>query len=157
MQYGAGFFKREQLYEETDGGSGGNYQEAGRKIRKIQSVASITESEYEEVAVFCFRFLGFTTLEQVDNMTLREYRLLVRAHELKSVDEDYRCHEQAFLNFAVQARRKNGNPVYKRFRQFYDYERQIEKVANGNRKKPQFSALAEFLKRKEGSSNGGKL
>lgn len=90
-------------------------------------------------------------------MTLREYHLLVRAHELKSVDEDYRCHEQAFLNFSVQARRKNGNPVYKRFRQFYDYERQIEKVANGNRKKTQFTALAEFLKRKEGSSNGGKL
>ena len=56
---------------------------------------------YQEAALSCFRFLGFTSFDQVDRLTIPEYNLLMQAVRLRQVDLDYRNHLQAFLSFAV--------------------------------------------------------
>lgn len=80
----------------------------------------------------------------------------MEASMLKWVDEDYRAHQQAFLNFAATAKKKKGKgavPVYTKFEKFYDYEEAINKVKNRKNKKDRFSAVKEFLKKK-GGTNG---
>lgn len=87
-------------------------------------------------------------------MTIPEYTLLMEAVRLKQVDNDYRNHLQAYLNFAVKAERKTGKyksrPVYGKFKKFYDYEKELKKVT-GTRieEKSRFSGIGRFLKKGE--------
>ena len=72
------------------------------------------------------------SFSEVDRLTIPEYKLLMEAIKLQQVDKDYRNHLQAFLNFAVKAKRKAGKnkmkPVYTRFEKFYNYEAEINRV-----------------------------
>lgn len=76
----------------------------------------------------------------------------MEAVKLKQIDIDYRNHLQAFLNFAVKAEKKSGKykskPVYTKFKQFYDYEREIKKAKEKeNNDKSRFSGIGKFLKK----------
>lgn len=77
----------------------------------------------------------------------------MKAVQLKQVDTDYRNHLQAFLNFAVKAEKKVGKgkskPVYRKFKQFYDYESELEKVTEKSNKKSRFAGIGKFLKKGE--------
>lgn len=74
----------------------------------------------------------------------------MEAAELKKVDIDYRNHLQAFLNFAVKAEKKTGKnksePVYKQFKQFYNYETELKNVKKENKKSRLFG-LNKFFKK----------
>ena len=76
----------------------------------------------------------------------------MEAAQLKQIDADYRNHLQAFLNFAVKAEKKAGKnkskPVYRKFKQFYDYEEEQRKVTKTD-KKSRFSGIGKFLKKGE--------
>ncbi len=100
----------------------------------------------------CFRFLDFKSFAQVDALTIPEYRLLMEAANLKRIDTDYRNHLQAYLNFAVKAEKKKGKhgsvPVYKKFEQFYNYEKEIEKATKPN-KQSRFAGIGKLLKKGE--------
>ena len=106
---------------------------------------------YREAALNCFRYLDFKSFDEVDRLTIPEYRLLMEAVQLKQIDKDYRNHLQAFLNFAVKAEKKTGKnktaPVYSRFKQFYDYEKELKKVQNKGNEKSRFSGIGKFLKK----------
>lgn len=108
------------------------------------------------MALSCFRFLGFTSFDQVDRLTIPEYNLLMKAVRLRQVDLDYRNHLQAFLSFAVQAEKQSGKnksrPVYRTFRKFYDYDAEQEKIL-GQRKPDRFATLKRFLQ--EGGGENG--
>lgn len=86
----------------------------------------------------------------MDRLTIPEYNLLMKAVKLKQVDYDYRCHLQAFLSFAVKAERKAGKnkskPVYRKFKQFYNYEAEQRKVLK-TEQKSRFSGIGKFLKK----------
>lgn len=88
-------------------------------------------------------------------LTIPQYELMMKSARLKQVDRDYRNHLQAYLNFAVKAERKSGKnkttPVYRKFKKFYNYEREIERVINPNRKS-RYAGIGELL-RKEGEEN----
>lgn len=76
----------------------------------------------------------------------------MEAVRLKNIDMDYRNHLQAFLNFSVKAERKSGKgskPVYRKFKQFYDYEAEIKKANNKSNEKSRFSDIGKFLKKGE--------
>ena len=77
----------------------------------------------------------------------------MEAVRLKQVDMDYRNHLQAFLNFSVRAEKKTGKhkskPVYSKFKRFYDYEREIEKVKNKGSEKSRFAGIGRLLKKGE--------
>lgn len=92
--------------------------------------------------------MGFKSFAEVDRLTIPEYNLLMEAVQLKEVDQDYRNHLQAFLNFAVKAEKKAGKnkskPVYRKFKQFYNYESEIRKVTK-KKKKSRFSGIGKLL------------
>lgn len=109
---------------------------------------------YERVVMTCFRYLGFKSLDQVNNITPYEYRLLMKSKELQIVDKQYEIHLQAYLNMSAQARRRVGKkmkPVYTKFDKFFDYQKQLDRVM-GIKKKSKFDGLAQFIKeqKKEG-------
>lgn len=107
---------------------------------------------YERVAMTCFRYLGFKSLDQVDNITPYEYRLLMKSKELEMVDEEYRIHLQAYLNMSAQAKKRVGKkvkPVYTKFTKFYDYQKSLDRVM-GVKRKSKFDELAKFINKKEG-------
>ena len=85
-------------------------------------------------------------------MTIPEYNLLMEAVQLKEVDADYRNHLQAFLNFAVKAEKKTGKnkskPVYRKFKQFYNYEAEQRKITKTN-KPSRFAGISKLLKKGE--------
>lgn len=107
------------------------------------------------MALNCFRFLNFSSFEQVDKLSLKEYELLMKAIRLRQVDIDYRNHLQAWLNFAARAKKKAGKfkekPAYPTFDMFYKYESEIEKITKP--KKSVFSGIGKLLK-KGGEDNG---
>lgn len=74
----------------------------------------------------------------------------MEAAQLKQVDADYRNHLQAFLNFAVKAEKKAGKnktkPVYRKFKQFYNYEDEQRKVTK-TEKKSRFAGIGRILKK----------
>lgn len=99
----------------------------------------------------CFRYLDFKSFEEVDRLTIAEYNLLMEAVRLKQIDKDYRNHLQAFLNFAVKAEKKAGKnkskPVFSKFKQFYDYEKELKKVKDKDDEKARFSGIGSLLKK----------
>ena len=113
---------------------------------------------YREAALSCFRFLGFTSFDQVDRLTIPEYTLLMPAVRLRQVDLDYRNHLQAFLSCAVQAERRVGKhksrPVYRKFQKFYDYAAEQEKVLSDREPEDRFAGLKQFLREGGGESGG---
>ena len=88
---------------------------------------------------------------EVDVLTIPEYNLLMEAVNLKEVDRDYSNHLQAFLNHSVKAEKKVGKnktrPVYRRFKQFYDYESALKETREPDQKKSMFSGLSKFMQK----------
>ena len=102
----------------------------------------------------CFRYLDFKSFEEVDRLTVPEYNLLMNAVELKQFDLDYRNHLQAFLNFAVQARKKVGKnksrPVFTTFEKFFNHEKFLKKIRSKKEEQEQrYSGIGKFLKKGE--------
>lgn len=75
----------------------------------------------------------------------------MKAKKLDEVDHDYRNHVQAFLNYQVQAQKRAGKnktkPVYRTFKQFYNYELEVKK-AKGE-EDDRFAGLKQYLKDKD--------
>lgn len=74
----------------------------------------------------------------------------MEAARLKQIDMDYRNHLQAWLNRLVKAEKKAGRktkPVYKKFKEFYDYEKHLGKAKADEDKKSRFSGVGELLKK----------
>ena len=106
------------------------------------------------MAINCFRYLGFTSFDQVDQLTIAQYEIMMDALELRMLDQDLHEHRQAFLNLAVQAQKKAGKgktrPVYRRFKQFFDYDSELAKIKNKKKKKKsRFSGIGKLLKKGE--------
>ena len=95
--------------------------------------------------------MDFKSFEEVDRLTIPEFNLLMEAVRLKQIDNDYRNHLQAFLNFAVKAEKKAGKnktkPVYSKFKQSYDYDKEVSKVKEKDKSKARFSNLSKFMKK----------
>ena len=100
----------------------------------------------------CIRYFGFTSFKQVDQLTLAEYELMMEALELKMLDESAHEHRQAFLNFAVKAEKKAGKgktkPVYRRFRQFFDFDKELRRIKN-RRKRSKYTEVPNPQIRRE--------
>ena len=84
---------------------------------------------------------------------MREYSLLMKAERLKQIDLDYRNHLQAFLNFSVKAEKKQGKnksaPVFKKFKQFYNYEKELKNAFNKNETNSRLNGFSAFLNKEE--------
>ena len=81
---------------------------------------------------------------------------MMKASSLRQIDEEYRTHEQAFLTVVARATKgKKGTPVYRKFRDFFDYEGAVKKVINGDKHRDVMHAVSALLKEtKEKKRNG---
>lgn len=101
------------------------------------------------MALNCFRYLDFKSFAEVDRLTLPEYYLLMEAVRLKQIDMDYRNHLQAWLTFSAQATKKKGQPVYSKFKKFYDYEKHLKEATKKESKKAKFPGIGKLLNKGE--------
>lgn len=73
-----------------------------------------------------------TDLNEIDRMTYREYRLRMKAYELKRLDSEYYIALLAWQIREINAKKKSGKNklryVYNSFRKFFDYAEQEEKI-----------------------------
>lgn len=129
--------------------------------RKVKSSDSISFDEiYKQVAITCFRYLDFKSLDQVDDLTIKEFEWMMEAHRLKEVDKIYFIHLQAFKNFQATATKKVGKrqkPMYSRFEKFFDYDKAIEQAKGIHKEEnSEVTRLKDFMKHKmkEGDDNG---
>ena len=90
------------------------------------------------------------------NATKKAVKEILKEYEeqmaKKKAQESLHEHRQAFLNFAVKAEKKAGKgktkPVYKRFRQFFDFDKELRKMKN-RRKPSRFTGITKLLNREE--------
>lgn len=90
-------------------------------------------------------------------MTLKEYRLRLKAYELQIVDKEYWVHLQAYLNFSVRATRgKRQIPVYRNFKQFFDYKKELQKFQDPKEKEESetIKRLRDYMVKKGGVKHG---
>lgn len=105
------------MYGETDAGNA----ESGQGREQVNDL-------YKECAINAFRYFGVNSFEEFNRMTMREYNILSEAYALKYVDKERDLHELAYLTFSATATKKSGRPVYKTFKKFFDYEKEIDRV-----------------------------
>lgn len=102
------------------------------------------------------RRFGMSDLKEIDRMTYREFRLRMKACELRMLDEEYMISLLAWQSREIDARKKKGKNsyryVYDTFRKFFDYEGK-EKEIMGQRTAKDVSTATEryieYLKTKE--------
>lgn len=88
----------------------------------------------------------------MDRLTIPEYELLMEAVELKQLDETNKIHSLAWLTFAAQATNKQGKPVFKKFKRFFDYKEELKKLMNKNNESTEnalFPGIGEVFKKGE--------
>lgn len=65
---------------------------------------------------------------EIDETTLVEYEIMREAFEYICVDRLHEMSLQAWQNANVQATSRKGEPKFKRFTDFFDYSKEIEKL-----------------------------
>lgn len=110
---------------------------------------------YTEIATNCVRYFGYT-IEQIDRLTLPEYELIAHAFALAEVDRANERHQRAWLTVSAGATKKDGKPVFKKFKDFFDYEAEIAKIAKKKPKTDKFIGLSKHMKEKAHNATGSK-
>lgn len=110
----------------------------------------------------CLRFFGMDDFAQIGRMTLYEYDMRMKAYRLRQVDQEYGIHRQAWENWNVQAMKGKGKkkrvPVFKKFVQFFDYEKRIREVMGESREDSRNQGIARIMRaQKERRRTDGKL
>lgn len=75
-------------------------------------------------------YFGMDMLE-ARRCTLREYYVNMIAYRLREHKEMYYIHLSAWQNSQAKAVKKNGNPVFRTFNQFFDNEKQFIQALKG--------------------------
>lgn len=89
---------------------------------------------YKEVAFNCFKYLGFRSFEEVDQLTVAEYNLLMDAVFEKLIDRQEEIHSLAWLTAVkASAKKQVGKKkkiVYIRFRDFFNRQKVENRIKN---------------------------
>lgn len=107
----------------------------------------------------CIRYFGYKGLEEFDRLTVRELNLMAEALGYMQVDKQNEIHMLAFLTNAAGATRKIGNniePVYKNYKDFFDYEGELKKLdtRSDQKKKTMYENLSKLVRKKKGGEIG---
>ncbi|MGX7211319.1 hypothetical protein [Enterococcus innesii] len=79
---------------------------------------------YEQIKLNCIRYLDVGSFVDIGRMTINEYKLRMKAARLKKLDESSIIYRQAWLVAQAQGYDKKGKPVYKTFKEFFDFQKQ---------------------------------
>ena len=64
------------------------------------------------------------SFDEVDDLLIAEYALLMKAENMKKLDKERDLHKLAYLTLAVQSTDRSGKKSsYPTFEKFFDYER----------------------------------
>lgn len=85
-------------------------------------------------------------------MTFSEYEVRLKAFRLKQLDKMYDMHIQAWINQSVTSTKTQGKkevPVYKTFKDFFDYEAKEKELLGIKTIKKQYinDTRSQFLKK----------
>ena len=86
---------------------------------------------YHEIVLNSLAYLGFSSMREIEKMTLNEYLIRTEAFQLQTIKRNEELAYQAWLNQQVQATTgspKNPKPKFKEFRKFFDSEKMIDEV-----------------------------
>ena len=88
-------------------------------------------------------------------MTMREYRLRMKAYNLRHMDEEYMIYLSAWVNREIEAKKgkgKNRRYVYDRFDKFYDLKKRENEILHKELKKssPLIERYKEYMRNKNG-------
>lgn len=109
------------------------------------------------------RYLKLTNITDIERLTLREYRLLMKGHAFRMLDEEESLYIQAWLSREIGATKQVGKDkweyVYKEFNQFFDREKREKQILKGgpqetSEPKSMLERIAAFRERKGGIENG---
>lgn len=70
-------------------------------------------------------------MSEIEVLTLQEYLLKFKAFQLQRIDKEYDMHLQAWINQQAGSVKSQGDkqvPVFKSFRDFFDYEKRISEI-----------------------------
>lgn len=72
------------------------------------------------------RYFGIYDFKQLGRITLKEYRMMMRAFSLRMLDKERDMHWQAWLCHVVKNTKRRGKkdvPQFRSFPAFFDYEK----------------------------------
>ena len=72
----------------------------------------------------------------------------MKARSLKQVDTEYEIHLQAWVSHQVKAEKKQGKktvPIYKKFDQFFNYEKRINDVLKPKKEEKKLTNLERLM------------
>ena len=107
--------------------------------------------------------MKFTNITDIERLTPREYRLLVKGHAFRMLDEEESLYIQAWLSREIRAAKQVGKDkrkyVYEDFKQFFDREEREKKIlgessADVQKPKSMLECIVTFRERKGGIENG---
>lgn len=98
-----------------------------------------------------------TDLREIDRMTYREFRLRLKAYELRQLDREYDIALLAWQVREIGAKKKSGKNAYKyvydSFRKFFDYEKQEKKIMGldepAKREKTAAERYKDYMRKKQ--------
>lgn len=104
------------------------------------------------------RYFEMTDFVEIDRMTFREYRLRMKAYNLRQLDEEYMISYSAWQNREINALKKKGKKkeaMYKTFKEFFNHsEKELELLYGIKKKKNKaMSRMTEYMRKK----NSGQL
>lgn len=82
----------------------------------------------------------------IKRMTLADFEVLQEAYALRQVDERFLASYEAWQSAQVQASDKKGKAVVRKFRQLFDYQKEIKEIRTG-----------AFLPRSDGQKEAAQL
>lgn len=89
----------------------------------------------------------------MDQITPAQYKIMLDALALRMVDESMQAHRIAFLTFVAQGKKRSGKnkqkPVYRKFEQFFNYDREIDRVKNRKDRQSRLEDIAKLINKKE--------
>ncbi|EAC2245319.1 hypothetical protein DYU02_02235 [Listeria monocytogenes] len=89
--------------------------------------AASSKDTYQRILLDGLRYFDME-LRDIENMTLSEYQLRIKAYRLKDLDRMKDLHLAAWLNHQAGATNKKGKPFYKEFKDFFNFEEEQRKI-----------------------------
>lgn len=95
----------------------------------------------------------------MDRLTIHEYNLLIKAANLRQVDEAYTAHMIGWASARARDKKRHGKngykPAYKSFDDFFDYREAIDNILHpDNEYKTKMAGLAKLLQKQKGDQDG---
>lgn len=74
------------------------------------------------------RYYPQTTVLEAQRTTLADFEIMVDAYVLRNLDKKQELYMQAWAMAQVESTTKKGERIYKNFKDFFDYEKELDHI-----------------------------